>query len=67
MAKNDNDDTYDYEKTKPSIRKGKRDIEDSADSDRLPTLPNPGQVLLQKKRDALGQPDPAIRNSPTVP
>ncbi|MCX6770438.1 MAG: hypothetical protein NTX79_00115 [Candidatus Micrarchaeota archaeon] len=48
MAKNDNDDTYDYGKTKPPVRKGKRDIEDSADNDRLPTLPNPGQVLLRK-------------------
>ena len=49
MAKNDNDDTYDYEKTRPPMRKGERSIEDSADSDRRPTLPNPGQVLLQKK------------------
>ena len=52
MAKNDNDDTYDYEKTKPPMRKGKQDMENSANDDRIPTLPNPGQVLLQKKGKA---------------
>jgi hypothetical protein len=48
MAKNDNDDTYDYNKTKVPMRKVKRDINDSANSDRLPIMPNPGQVLLRK-------------------
>ena len=48
MAKNDDDDAYYCEKIKPPMLKGRRGIEDSANNDRLPIMPNPGQILLQK-------------------
>lgn len=54
MAKNDNDDTFDYDDgpdgPNPLRRRKKRDLDDSANRDISPALPNPGQTLMQRKR-----------------